>query len=411
MMSEKRNLPELRFQKFLDSWRCKTIGDYYKHLRTGMTPSRSKPNFFTGEIPWITSGELSYNLITNTKEKITKEAVQQTRLKLYHPNTFFIAITGLEAPGTRGRCAINGVVAATNQSCLAFEEVPEINQKFLYFWYLKFGVPLYYKFAQGTKQESFNNKIVEAFDFYVPSLPEQQKIAEFLTAVDKRIALLEQKKEKLESYKKGVMQQIFSQKLRFKQDDGSEFPDWEEKKLGKVAKIYDGTHQTPKYVDQGIPFYSVEHVTANQFKKTKYISEKVFEAENKRVKLEKGDLLMTKIGSIGVVRIIDWDVKASFYVSLALLKVSSKVDSQYLSFCISETSFQRELWKRTIHVAFPQKINLGEIGECKVLLPPLNEQKKIAKFLTGIGITLENLNQQITQTQTWKKGLLQKMFV
>ena len=86
------------------------------------------------------------------------------------------------------------------------------------------------------------------------------------------------------------MQKIFSQELRFKDAKGNDYPDWEEKKLGDFLKYYDGTHQTPKYVEKGVPFYSVEHITANQFVKTKYISEEVFYKENKRVKLEKGDI-------------------------------------------------------------------------------------------------------------------------
>ena len=80
--------------------------------------------------------------------------------------------------------------------------------------------------------------------------------------------------------------------MRFKDGEGKGFPRWEEKRLGDISKIYDGTHQTPTYVEKGIPFYSVEHVTANQFTITKYISEDVFEKENSRVRLEKGDILM-----------------------------------------------------------------------------------------------------------------------
>jgi type I restriction enzyme S subunit len=148
---------------------------------------------------------------------------------------------------------------------------------------------------------------------------------------------------------------IFSQKLRFKDDNGNEFPNWEIKKLKDVSKIYDGTHQTPNYVDNGIPFYSVEQVTANQFDNTKYISEEVYEKENKRVKLQRGDILMTRIGSVGVAKYINWDVNASFYVSLALIKKSNKVNNEYLSHFINSLFFQSELWKRTIHVAFPKK--------------------------------------------------------
>ena len=207
------------------------------------------------------------------------------------------------------------------------------------------------------------------------------------------------------------MQQLFSGKLRFKDENGKTYPKWEEKRLGEISKIYDGTHQTPTYVKEGIPFYSVEHVTANQFTQTKYISREVFEKENEKVKLEKGDILMTKIGDIGTARLIDWDVEASFYVSLALIKQSKDVSSKFLNQYISSRNFQLELWKRIIHVAFPKKINLGEIGNCLVKLPVMEEQKKIADFLSAIDVKIEKVSNQITQTQTFKKGLLQHMFV
>ena len=216
----------------------------------------------------------------------------------------------------------------------------------------------------------------------------------------------------LEAYKKGVMQQIFSQALRFKDDHGNEFPDWEEKKLGDVARIYDGTHMTPEYTAIGVPFYSVEHLTRGSFEQTKFISEEVFEKENKRVKLERGDILMTRIGDIGTSKHLDWDVRASFYVSLALIKiVGSDTSPEFLHHSISSSAFQRELWQRTIHVAFPKKINLGEIGQCPIELPSLPEQTKIANFLTALDRKIESVAHQITHTQAFKRGLLQQMFV
>lgn len=186
--------------------------------------------------------------------------------------------------------------------------------------------------------------------------------------------------------------------------------DYQEVKLKRITEVYDGTHQTPKYVKSGVPFYSVEHVSANQFEKTKYISEEVFEKENKRVQLEKGDILMTRIGSIGVAKHIDWNVRASFYVSLALIKNPKEHSSLFLNQYIASTSFQKELWKRTIHVAFPRKINLGEIGECLVRLPNISEQLKIADFLKAIDNRIEVLEKKKKLLKYFKEGVIQKIF-
>lgn len=185
---------------------------------------------------------------------------------------------------------------------------------------------------------------------------------------------------------------------------------WSLLKVSDVARVYDGTHQTPKYVEQGVPFYSVEHVTANQFSETKYISEEVYEKENQRVRLEKSDILMTRIGSIGKAKYIDWDVRASFYVSLALFKVFDSFDSKFLSQLISSPDFQRELWKRTIHVAFPQKINLGEISHCKIVIPGLKEQQKIADFLSSVDKKIEQLTEKHRLLTEYKKGVMQQIF-
>ena len=192
------------------------------------------------------------------------------------------------------------------------------------------------------------------------------------------------------------------------------FPGWSNKwdinSLKTFVKIYDGTHQTPNYVKEGVPFYSVEHITSNNFTKTKLVSREVFDKENKRVKLEKNDILMTRIGDIGSAKLIDWEVQASFYVSLALLKHSENINPSYLLQYINSNYFQRELWKRTIHVAFPKKINLGEIGECFISTPKSDEQQKIADFLSSVDSWIDNLRKQKESLEAYKIGITQKIF-
>lgn len=197
-----------------NEWSVKKIGDIYHDLKSGATPSRSNPGYFKGDIPWITSGELKSKNVCETNEYITKEAVADTNLKIYDKGTFFIAITGLEAEGTRGSCGINNMPATTNQSCLAFIEKDEIDNQFIYYWYLLHGEYIGIKFTQGTKQQSLNNKIVEEFEIGYPNKDEQKKIIEILSSIDIDIDEYENKRIKLECLKKGLMQQLLTGKVR-----------------------------------------------------------------------------------------------------------------------------------------------------------------------------------------------------
>ena len=185
--------------------------------------------------------------------------------------------------------------------------------------------------------------------------------------------------------------------------------EWNTIKLSDIAKVYDGTHQTPHYVDKGVPFFSVEHVTSDNFDSTKYVSPEVYATESRRVVIQKGDILMTRIGDVGKAKYIDWDVKASFYVSLALIKCGPAVDSKYLTQFINSSEGQREIWGKTLHVAFPNKINLGDIGKCRIRLPDIKEQKRIAKVLEDWDKYLKNIGKKIEYSTNIKSSFMQQL--
>lgn len=196
-------------------------------------------------------------------------------------------------------------------------------------------------------------------------------------------------------------------KLRFPEFSG----EWEEDKLNNHAEIYDGTHQTPAYKDNGIKFVSVENIN-NLLETDKYISKDDYEKEYKNKKVDKGDILMTRIGDIGTPALIDFDKPLAYYVTLSLIKCKSQfVKSNFLYYYIQNDSFQKELYKRTLHIAFPKKINLGEIGLSSITFPEISEQQKIADFLSLFDEKIEIEKEILETLKELKKGLLQQMFV
>lgn len=197
-------------------WRACRFEDVLMGFSSGMTPFRGKPEYYKGNIPWITSGELNYNVIVDTKEKITEEAMKKTNLKILPKGTFLMAITGLEAAGTRGSCGIVGVEATTNQSCMALYPIKgEITAEYLYHFYVLYGNELALKYCQGTKQQSYTAKIAKLLPINLPpTIDEQNAIATTLSEMDNQIEILETKLAKYKQIKQGMMQSLLTGRVR-----------------------------------------------------------------------------------------------------------------------------------------------------------------------------------------------------
>ena len=198
---------ELLFGQTLEipkTWTWTTIGKECR-LKAGATPSRRHPEYFTGDILWVTSGELDYNIIKNTNEKITKEAMMKTNLEIHPPGIFMIAIAGLEAAGTRGRCAILGKDATINQSCLAFHPKSKILSEFLLYFYQLYSEKIIFSLAQGTKQQSLNKNLVDSIQIALPPLVEQKRIVEILSNVEEQITKLDKHVTYLKVLRKSIL--------------------------------------------------------------------------------------------------------------------------------------------------------------------------------------------------------------
>ncbi|WP_086224906.1 restriction endonuclease subunit S [Campylobacter devanensis] len=195
-----------------------------------------------------------------------------------------------------------------------------------------------------------------------------------------------------------------SPKIRFKEFQN----EWNSRILGDICEIYDGTHQTPKYTKTGVMFLSVENI--KDLKSKKFISIDDF-TKNYKVYPEFGDVLLTRIGDIGTPNIYLRNEKVAFYVTLALLKPKS-VKSFFLKNLFYSSFTKKEIDKKTLHIAFPKKINKNEIEKIQIRIPSdIKEQEKIGEFFRKIDGILDLENSRFKKLENFKKTMLDKLFV
>lgn len=261
--------------------------------------------------------------------------------------------------------------------------------------------------TQGSTRARTSIKKLRNILFCMPDVKEQVAIATALSDVDSLISALTKKIEKKKAIKLGLMQQLLTGKKRLPGFNDK----WKSMLLGDIAEVKDGTHQTPQYVKSGgKPFYSVENVTADDFKNVKHISLEEHKALTSNYRIEKGDVLMTRIGSIGCCKYVDWDVDASFYVSLALLKINEKYDSKFISYLSNIKSFKEEVMLNSLVFAIPQKINLGNISLIKVYIPTSKaEQTAIANILSDCDSEIAALEEKRDKYKEIKQGMMQQL--
>lgn len=404
-MKETKNVPQLRFSGFDDDWKEVIFSEIFTERHDISTITKDYPQLsFT-----IAEGVIRpEDRKTNQRDFLIKDKENKQYLKtelndiIYNPaNVVFGAIhrNGLG----------NGVLSPiykifyTNEDSVFLEGIvrnPEFIRKIA-------------NQTEGTvtklktlKPENF----LQMRSFISPYLQEQQKIGAFLSHVDSLIQANTKKLESLKAVKKSLLQKCFPKagqkvpEMRFAGFSG----DWEEKKLGEIANIYDGTHQTPKYQSTGVKFLSVENI--KNLETDKYISTADF-VKDFKIYPQKGDILMTRIGDIGTTNIYLSTEPIAFYVSLALLKPTN-IDSLFLNYVIQSPFVQNELSLHTLHTAIPKKINKNEISLVKLLVPSSkSEQQKIGQFFSKYDSLISVQQKEIDKLKNIKKSLLQKMFV
>ena len=406
-----KNVPTLRFKAFSGEWQAKKLGEVTKTITSG---SRDWAQYYAD------AGSKFIRMTNLSRDGI--------HLKL--DDLKFVDVNSLSADGKRtslvsgdvlisitaelgkigwipsnfGEAFINQHTALVrikadlaNSKLIAYLlSTPKINKKIN-------------KLNDAGAKAGLNLPTIKSIDFYFPALQEQTKIADFLTAIDDRISQLAQKCELLEQYKKGVMQKIFSQELRFKDEEGREFPAWEEKRLGDIADIIGGG--TP---DTSVKEYwggNIQWFTPTEIK-SKFARNSIRTITDKGLKnsaakkLPVGTLLFSSRATIGDVAIAlnECTTNQGFQSFI----VSSVNSNEFVYYWVLNN---RKLFLEKSSGSTFIEISKKEIEKIPIKRPCIEEQTKIAGFLSAVDEKISQAQAQLEAAKRYKQGLLQQMFV
>ena len=409
MKTQANATPSLRFPGFEGAWKSSTIDEIANFRRGSFPQPYGLKKWYDDEngFPFIQVFDVGDDLrLKDRTKRLISDAARD--LSVFVPKGSVV----LTIQGSIGRIAVTQYDACCDRTLLIFTEfkVPLAEMYFVYALFLRFEIEE--RTAVGGTIKTITKEKLRVFPIGLPTLPEQQKIADFLTAVDGRIQQLSQKKALLQDYKKGVMQQLFTQALRFKDDHGNDFPEWEEKKLGEVASFHRGSALAKADLDENGQFECIHY--GELFTRYREVIRKVTSRTNivGGSRSHAGDILMPSSDVTP-----DGLAKASSLTTagvtlggdINVIRPVKGMDSEFLSYLIN---FQKNAIIRLVTGTTVKHLYNRDLATLLFTLPSSPpEQTKIADFLSAIDRKIESVASQINETQTFKRGLLQQMIV
>jgi type I restriction enzyme, S subunit len=390
------SVPRLRFKdndgKSFPEWEEKRLEQLalVERGKFSVRP-RNDPRYFGGEIPFVQTGDIVFAglYLTRFSQTLNEEGLKVSRL--FPKNTILITIAA-----NIGDTTITKFDVACTDSVVAIQP---FDRKANTVWLkLSLDTKKDELDSQATQnaQKNINLQILKPLLLNTPSFPEQTKIANFLTAVDQKITQLTQKCDLLAQYKKGVMQQIFSQQLRFKDDDGRDFPEWEKDTLANLFTIKAGGDISPENVSSTKNDTFKYPVFANSDKNLGFYGfSDIF-------KIDKNAITVTGRGNLGVA-VPRYE---PFYPIVRLLTLIPKgnFNIYFGATATNRINFHKE------STGVPQ-LTAPQLSVYEIDFPFIDEQAKIANYLAAIDDKINNAQAQLAAVKQYKQGLLQQLFV
>ncbi len=284
---------------------------------------------------------------------------------------------------------------------------------FYLFYFLKSQKRKLESLSSGSTFKAIKKEDVENFLILLPPLPEQKKIAEILSTVDKAIEKVEEAIEKTQRLKKGLMQELLTKGIRhneFKNTGIGRIPkEWEVVQAEKIcSKVTDGTHDTPKPVESGYFLITSKHIKNGQvdFSDAYFISEKDFDEVNKRSKVDGYDVLFSMIGTVGETTIVRENYPKFAIKNVGLFKTNNnKILALWLHYYF-KSKFAENYIRNSLKGSTQKYIPLFALRSFPIIVPSPSEQKKIAEILSTVDKRLELLRKKKEKLERVKKGLM-----
>jgi type I restriction enzyme S subunit len=393
-------------------WTTVRLGDVAKTFAGG-TPSRAKPTYFGGDIPWLKSGELRAGRIVAVEETITELGLQESSARLAKAGTPVIAMYG----ATAGVAGILEIDAAINQAVLAVSPNFQILDAEFCYCLLQFHAPRLLALTQGSGQPNLSKALIEGLEVELPPITEQRRIAEILSSVDEAIQATQAVIEQTRKVRQGVLECLLTKGIghtRFRQSEIGEVPEkWKVVPLQAVATVRTGLAKGKKGLTDAVelPYLRVANVQDGYIDLTELKTISVPQSQVERYSLQAGDVLMTEGGDFDKLGRGDvWRGQVSPCLHQNhVFAVRSNQDvliPEYLAALTSSPygkAYFLNCSKRTTNLA---SINSTQVKEFPVLLPPRNEQAEIVCRLEAISETEQLSRKRLASLKQMKSALM-----
>jgi len=407
-------VPELRFSEFTENWNLDKLGAIATFSKgKGITKAQIDED---GATECIRYGELYtvYSEVIN--DVVSKTNLDINTLVLSEENDVIIPASGeTQIDIATASCVLKKGIALGGDLNIIKSK---INGIFLSYYLNNAKKKNIARLSQGISVVHLYASQLATLSLNIPTPLEQTKTATFLTTIDKRINLLQKKKTELEQYKKGVMQKLFSQTLRFKQDDGSGFPDWEVKSLGQIGETFNGlTGKTKVDFGKGKPYIQYMQIFSNSRIDTSNFGLVDVGDDENQSKVQFGDVFFTTSSEtpneIGMSSVLTEQVEDVYLNSFCFGYRPNSLNDlvpEFSQFLFRSSKIRKEIIKLA---QGSTRFNMSKVAFMKLKFdfPQTEEQQKIATFLSSIDNSIDNIAAQIDDSIVFKKGLLQKMFV